>query len=134
MPNAGNASQKIRLQSSHCRRKTCSHDRHDRGEARISRRKTRIQVSDLTIERGCLTSFRQPLYYFLFGFHFSLRRSRRREIRRTSRAVVLRDRRPADNPPQENIEQDEEYHPDEQILHRIHFLNFHQTNIKLFFI
>lgn len=134
MPNAGNASQKIRLQSSHCRRKTCSHDRHDRGEARISRRKTRIQVSDLTIERGCLTSFRQPLYYFLFGFHFSLRRSRRREIRRTSRPSSSVTGGPADNPPQENIEQDEEYHPDEQILHRIHFLNFHQTNIKLFFI
>ena len=124
MPNAGNASQKIRLQSSHCRRKTCSHDRHDRGEARISRRKTRIQVSDLTIERGCLTSFRQPLIKAFQKAgdtpHFP--------------AVVLRDRRPADNPPQENIEQDEEYHPDEQILHRIHFLNFHQTNIKLFFI
>lgn len=52
-----------------------------------SRRQTRTQVSSRTIERGCLTNFRQPLYYFLFGFHFSLRRSRRREIRRTSRSA-----------------------------------------------
>lgn len=31
--------------------------------------------------------------------------------------VVLRDWRPADNPLQENIEQDEEYRPDEHVFH-----------------
>lgn len=35
IPDAGNAAQEISPQSSHCRRKACSRNRHDRSEAGI---------------------------------------------------------------------------------------------------